>query len=136
MNYLTTLIALAAIAQACSGQDFLTDDKHLIGGYYYFEAGPQSCIVYNGRDKYRGTGAEVVPGKVIETSLRGHYLLVTSMNVMTQEKTYWVIDASRDIKAYYRESMPQAYYDSVLTSNRLGPLDIDQFSTALDTLPE
>ena len=37
------------ILHACNGQNYLSDDKHLIGAYYFFEAGPQSCIVYNGR---------------------------------------------------------------------------------------
>lgn len=134
MNHSLPLLALMVTVQACTGQDFLSDDKHLIGGYYFFEAGPQSCIVYNGREEYRGTGAEVVPGKVIETSVRGQHLLVTSMNVMTEAKSYWVVDASRDIRAYYRESMPQAYYDSVLTSNVLGPLTIEQYTAVLDTL--
>ncbi len=122
------------ILHACNGQNYLSDDKHLIGAYYFFEAGPQSCIVYNGREEYRGTGAEVVPGKVIDTSIRGHYLVATSLNVITGTKSYWVINTDRDIKAYYQGSMSQTYYDSVLTSNVLGPLNFGQYAAMLDTL--
>ncbi len=134
MNQFLYIVAVFFIMKSCTGQEFLSDDKHLIGGYYFFEAGPQSCIIYNGRKEYRGTGAEVVPGKVIETSVRGRHLFVTNMNLTSEKKSYWIIDTSRDIKAYYRESMPPTYYDSVLTSNVLGPLTIEQYTSILDTL--
>lgn len=134
MKTILHALAIFVIFQACVGQDYLSDDKHLIGSYYFFEAGPQSCIIYNGKETYRGTGAEVVPGKVIETSIRSHYLIATSQNVISETKSYWVIDTNKDIRKYYLESMPRAYYDSVLTSNVFGPLDIDQYLVLLDTL--
>jgi len=96
-------------------------DKDLGNGYYLFEDGPFTSIVYNNSPQYKSTGLEVIPFEVIKAKVVRNNIIAIRLNEDNIVKSYWIID--RSISINLDDCNDQKSCDSVLRSNVLGPLD-------------
>ncbi len=123
------VFVLAFISCKMSSVARLRGDKDLGNGYYLFEDGPFTSIVYNNSKQYKSTGLEVIPFEVTKTEVINNLVLAIRLNEDNTVKSYWIIDKSIPIDI--NKCNDQNSCDSVLRSNVIGPVDSIAFYTEI-----
>jgi len=106
-------------------QSRLSGDVVLGNGYYLFENGPFTSIVYDSSPKYQNKGLPVIPFEVVKQEANSNYIFAITLNDNNTVKSYWIID--KNIKIDLDDCSDQKSCDSLLQLNVSGPMDSINF---------
>lgn len=118
------------------GCDFgkLYEDKDLGGGYYYFEDGIHSSIIYSITDGK--SGFEVVEPIVKELKYNKEFIFVKKIKDKTGATEFWVINKSEPIKIRgirkVSSEKEKLGFQSLLRKGLLGPFDLKEINSFIN----